>query len=130
MQPNAPVVTEVTYLEGRPLPDEPALAIKLKPRHLQMIAIGGSIGMFSSITNKQKSDRPLSGTGIFVGSGSALATRGPASVVLAYGLIGIMLFCTVHDLDELAVAFPVAGAFSVHSSRFIDPAWGFAIGRK
>src|SRR4051812_27261378 len=46
--PNARVVTEATDLEGRPLPDqppaEPALAMKLKERHLQMIAIGGSIG--------------------------------------------------------------------------------------
>ena len=50
--PNARVVTEATDLEGRPLPDqppaEPALAMKLKPRHLQMIAIGGSIGMLQS----------------------------------------------------------------------------------
>lgn len=49
--PNARVVTEATDLEGRPLPDqppaEPALAMKLKPRHLQMIAIGGSIGMYT-----------------------------------------------------------------------------------
>jgi len=113
--PNARVVTEATDLEGRPLPDqppaEPALAMKLKPRHLQMIAIGGSIG-----------------TGLFVGSGSALATGGPASLIIAYGLIGVMLFCTVHALGELAVAFPIAGAFSVYSSRFIDPAWGFAMG--
>jgi amino acid transporter len=46
--PNARVVTEATDNEGRPLPDqppaEPALAMKLKARHLQMIAIGGSIG--------------------------------------------------------------------------------------
>ena len=46
--PNARMVTEATDNEGRPLPDqppaEPALAMKLKPRHLQMIAIGGSIG--------------------------------------------------------------------------------------
>jgi amino acid transporter len=67
--------------------------------------------------------------GLFVGSGSALANGGPASLVLAYGLIGIMLYCTVHPLGELAVAFPIAGAFSVYSSRFVDPAWGFAIAR-
>ena len=46
--PNARVVTEATDSEGRPLKDqppaEPALAMKLKERHLQMIAIGGSIG--------------------------------------------------------------------------------------
>ncbi|RMZ89549.1 hypothetical protein DV736_g3214, partial [Chaetothyriales sp. CBS 134916] len=113
--PNARVVTEATDNEGRPLEDqppaEPALAMKLKGRHLQMIAIGGSIG-----------------TGLFVGSGSALATGGPASLVLAYGLIGIMLYCTVHALGEMAVLFPIAGAFSVYSTRFIDPAWGFAMG--
>ena len=44
---NARVVTEATDNEGRPLEDqppaEPALAMKLKGRHLQMIAIGGSI---------------------------------------------------------------------------------------
>ena len=85
--------------------------MKLKNRHLQMIAIGGSIG-----------------TGLFVGSGAALSGGGPASLVLAYGLIGVMLYCTVHALGELAVAYPVAGSFAVYGSRFIDPAWGFAMG--
>ncbi|KAF1966897.1 AAT family amino acid transporter [Bimuria novae-zelandiae CBS 107.79] len=112
--PNARMATEALDEDGRPLPDqppaEPALSMKLKDRHLQMIAIGGSIG-----------------TGLFVGSGSALSSGGPASLVLAYGLIGIMLFCTVQALGELAVAFPVAGSFAVYASRFIDPAWGFAM---
>lgn len=85
----------------------------LKGRHLQMIAIGGSIG-----------------TGLFVGSGSALATGGPASLLIAFGLIGIMLYCTVHALGEMAVLFPVAGSFSAYSTRFLDPAWGFAMGWK
>jgi amino acid transporter len=46
--PNARMVTELTDTEGKPLPDqppaEPALSMSLKGRHLQMIAIGGSIG--------------------------------------------------------------------------------------
>ncbi|KAH8698294.1 putative amino acid permease [Talaromyces proteolyticus] len=84
---------------------------RLKSRHLQMIAIGGSIG-----------------TGLFVASGEVLATGGPASVVIAYILIGIMLYCTVHALGEMAVCFPVAGSFAAYSTRFIDPAWGFAMG--
>lgn len=115
--PNARVTTEALDAEGKPLPDappaEPALAMKLKNRHLQMIAIGGSIG-----------------TGLFVGSGSALSSGGPAALVLAYGLIGIMLYCTVHALGEMAVAFPVAGSFASYGTRFIDPAWGFAMGWK
>lgn len=87
------------------------LSRKLKARHLQMIAIGGSIG-----------------TGLFVTSGAALSNGGPASLIIAYGIIGIMLFCTVHALGEMAVAFPVAGSFSAYSTRFLDPAWGFAMG--
>ncbi|PQE04284.1 Amino acid polyamine transporter I protein [Rutstroemia sp. NJR-2017a BVV2] len=87
------------------------LSRKLKARHLQMIAIGGSIG-----------------TGLFVTSGAALSHGGPASLIIAYGIIGIMLFCTVHALGEMAVAFPVAGSFSAYSTRFLDPAWGFAMG--
>ncbi len=39
-----------------------------------------------------------------------------------------MLFCTVHGLGEMAVLFPVAGSFSAYSTRFLDPAWGFAMG--
>lgn len=74
-------------------------------------------------------NRPT-GTGLFVGSGSALANGGPGSLIIAYGLIGCMLFCVVHALGELAVAFPVAGSFSAYSSRFLDPAWGFAMGWK
>lgn len=46
--PNARVTPEAVDAEGKPVTDaptaEPALAMKLKPRHLQMIAIGGSIG--------------------------------------------------------------------------------------
>ncbi|KAL2756851.1 hypothetical protein ACRALDRAFT_1049084 [Sodiomyces alcalophilus JCM 7366] len=89
----------------------PILSRKLKGRHLQMIAIGGSIG-----------------TGLFVASGRALANGGPASLLLAFSLVGCMLYCTCQALGELAVNFPVAGSFSAYSTRFIDPSWGFAMG--
>lgn len=49
-------------------------------------------------------------------------------MLIAYSLIGVMLFCTVQALGEMAVLFPVAGSFSAYSTRFIDPAWGFAMG--
>ena len=68
------------------------------------------------------------GTGLFVGSGKSLSNGGPASLLIAYMIIGIMLYCTVHALGEMAVAFPVAGSFSAYSTRFLDPAWGFAMG--
>ncbi|KIW71848.1 hypothetical protein PV04_00080 [Phialophora macrospora] len=83
----------------------------LQGRHMQMIAIGGSIG-----------------AGLFVGSGSSLQSGGPASLVLGFIIIGVMLLCTVQALGELAVLYPVNGAFYVYGVRFIDPAWGFAMG--
>lgn len=49
-------------------------------------------------------------------------------MLIAFSLIGIMLFCTVHALGEMAVAFPISGSFSAYSTRFLDPAWGFAMG--
>jgi yeast amino acid transporter len=39
-----------------------------------------------------------------------------------------MMYCTVQALGEMAVIFPVAGSFSSYSTRFLDPAWGFAMG--
>ncbi|KAF2674676.1 amino acid permease [Microthyrium microscopicum] len=83
----------------------------IKKRHLQMIAIGGSIG-----------------SGLFVGSGGALSKGGPASLVLGFAIIGVLLFNVVYALGEMAVLFPVAGSFYTYSVRFIDPAWGFAMG--
>jgi yeast amino acid transporter len=70
----------------------------------------------------------FAGSGLFVASGSVLASGGPASLLIAYLLIGCMLYCTVHALGEMAVLFPVAGSFSAYSTRFLDPAWGFAMG--
>lgn len=44
--------------------------------------------------------------------------------------MGVVLFCTVQALGEMAVTFPVAGSFSAFATRFIDPGWGFALGWK
>ena len=48
--------------------------------------------------------------------------------MIAFALIGIMIYTTVQALGEMAVLFPVAGSFSAFSTRFLDPAWGFAMG--
>ncbi|KAL3478214.1 amino acid permease-domain-containing protein [Aspergillus californicus] len=117
--PNAHVTAFASFSEGVGYDIENAavktanspLQRSLTGRHLQMIAIGGSIG-----------------TGLFVGSGRVLATGGPGSLLIAYAMIGCMLYCTVHALGEMAVIFPVAGSFAHYSTRFIDPAWGFAMG--
>ncbi|EEU36736.1 uncharacterized protein NECHADRAFT_51989 [Fusarium vanettenii 77-13-4] len=84
---------------------------RMKPRHLNMIAIGGSIG-----------------AGFFVGSGAALQTGGPGSVLIGFLIMGVMMFNVVYALGELAVMYPVSGGFYTYANRFVDPSWGFAMG--
>jgi amino acid transporter len=45
------------------------------------------------------------GAGLFVGSGGALRTGGPGSVLLGFIIIGFMLLCTMQALGELAGKF-------------------------
>ncbi|UKZ76638.1 Amino-acid permease inda1 [Trichoderma virens FT-333] len=83
----------------------------MSTRHVQMIAIGGSIG-----------------AGFFVGSGGALAKGGPASVLICFLVVGFMVFNVVYALGELAIMYPVSGGFYTYATRFIDPSFGFAVG--
>ncbi|KAF2218518.1 amino acid permease/ SLC12A domain-containing protein [Elsinoe ampelina] len=84
---------------------------RLKSRHLQMIAIGGTIG-----------------TGLFIGSGGALATAGPAGTLIAYAFVGTLVYSVMVALGEMATYIPVSGAFTAYASRFVDPSLGFAMG--
>lgn len=89
----------------------PTLKRSLKTRHLNMIAIGGSIG-----------------TGLFVASGGTVASAGPGGALMAYALIGIMVFFLMTSLGELAAHIPDSGSFCTYGSRFIDEGFGFAMG--
>ncbi|KAG5989064.1 hypothetical protein E4U54_004459 [Claviceps lovelessii] len=83
----------------------------LQGRHLQFIAIGATFG-----------------TGLFLGTGQALANSGPASLLLAFVLMGGLVYSVMVALGEMAAYMPVAGAFTVYASRFVDPTLGFAMG--
>ena len=43
-------------------------------------------------------------------------------------IVGLMLLFTSQALAELAVLYPVNGAFFTYVVRFVDPSWGFAVG--
>ncbi|OOF94433.1 hypothetical protein ASPCADRAFT_208939 [Aspergillus carbonarius ITEM 5010] len=94
--------------ESNPMPD---LKRKLKSRHLQMIAIGGTIG-----------------TGLFIGSGTAVAEGGPVGALIAYIFVGTIVYSVMTSLGEIATYIPIPGAFTAYAARLVDPSLGFAMG--
>ncbi|WP_046226070.1 amino acid permease [Paenibacillus dauci] len=90
---------------------EPQLRAGLRARHMTMIALGGSIG-----------------TGLFLASGGAVANAGPGGALLAYACVGIMVYFLMTSLGEMATYMPDSGSFNTYAARFVDPAFGFAMG--
>lgn len=86
------------------------LARKLSARQVQMIAIGGTIG-----------------TGLFLGTGKSLATGGPASMLIAYIIVGAIVMLTMLALGEMAAFVPIAGSFCTFAGRYVDDSLGFAL---
>ncbi len=83
----------------------------LQARHMTMIALGGAIG-----------------TGLFLASGGAISSAGPGGALLAYAAVGIMVYFLMTSLGELATHSPEPGSFSAYAGRYVDPAFGFAMG--
>lgn len=83
----------------------------LKTRHLSMMALAGIIG-----------------PGLLVGSGGALHSGGPASLLVGFGVIGLIAFSIMQSLGELTTLYPSGGAFTDLGDRFIDKAFGVAVG--
>src|SRR6478736_7242731 len=71
----------------------------LKPRQLQMIAIGGAIG-----------------TGLFLGAGGRLASAGPA-LFLVYAFCGVFVFLILRALGELVLQRAVRRHLSDRTHR-------------
>ncbi len=83
----------------------------LKARHLNMIAIGGAIG-----------------TGLFVASGGTISQAGPGGALLAYALIGLMVFLLMQSLGEMSTYLPLSDSFQAYGTRFVSKSFGFAQG--
>jgi len=82
----------------------------LKNRHLQMIAIGGSIG-----------------TGLFMGAGGRLKDGG-AGLMFAYAVCGVFAFLMVRALGELAIRRPSSGAFVSYAREFLGEKGAYITG--
>ena len=88
-----------------------SLRRSLKARHMSMIAIGGSIG-----------------TGLFVASGATISQAGPGGALLAYCVIGLMVYFLMTSLGEMASHLPVSGSFATYGAKYVDEGFGFALG--
>lgn len=84
---------------------------RLKQRHVQMIAIAGTIG-----------------TGLFLGSGDALRVAGPLGALIAYILVGTVAYSSLCSVGEMTTFAPISGTFPHFAARWVDPAFGFAVG--
>ncbi|KAL4925713.1 amino acid permease/ SLC12A domain-containing protein [Aspergillus undulatus] len=87
------------------------LARAFKGRQVAMLAIACSMG-----------------TGLVIGSGTALTRGGPANLLIAYVLIGISVFFVMTALGEMATYIPMNKGFSGYAGRYAHPALGFATG--
>ncbi|MGX4642577.1 amino acid permease [Massilia sp. SYSU DXS3249] len=90
----------------------PAQQLKrgLKSRHIQLIALGGAIG-----------------TGLFLGIAQTIQMAGP-SVLLGYGIAGLVAFLIMRQLAELVVEEPVAGSVSYFADKYVGHMGGFITG--
>ncbi|KAI4527798.1 hypothetical protein K523DRAFT_319322 [Schizophyllum commune Tattone D] len=83
----------------------------LHQRHIQMIALAGTIG-----------------TGLFLGSGEAIVQGGPLGAFLGYLITGVLVSCAVISIAELSALVPLSGSIVRHAEYFFDPALSFAQG--
>lgn len=112
-------------------PDQPALEDQtINPKAGLELNVGGRGATQRALRNYQVTMIGFCGgigTGLFVGTGSAYAKAGPAGLLLAYGVVGAVLWCVMQSIAELATLLPTAGSFPHWATRFVDPAVGFSL---
>lgn len=80
---------------------------RLSSRQMQMIALGGTIGV-----------------GLFMGSGSTIKWTGP-SVLIAYIISGVFLYLIMRALGEMLYVRPTTGSFATFASEYMHPVFGY-----
>ena len=88
---------------------ERGLKRMLTSRQLTMIGLGGAIG-----------------TGLFMGSGIAIAYAGPG-VLVSYAIAAFIALAVMYSLSEMAVAHPTAGSFGTYADLYVSPWIGFLV---
>ncbi|CAH0047203.1 unnamed protein product [Clonostachys solani] len=83
-----------------------------KPRHAQMIAIGGAIG-----------------TSLFLGTAQVLRYGGPGFLLITYGILCVMVYGIMTGIAEVATYLPIpGGTMSYYGNKYVSKSMGFALG--
>ncbi|EKG19491.1 Amino acid/polyamine transporter I [Macrophomina phaseolina MS6] len=84
---------------------------RLKPRHIQLIGIGGTIG-----------------TALYVQIGRGLLNGGPASLFIAFTIWCSFILSVTLCMAEMVTYLPISSPFIRFAGRYVDEAFGFAAG--
>ncbi|MBM6630211.1 amino acid permease [Mammaliicoccus vitulinus] len=79
----------------------------LSSRQVQMIALGGTIGV-----------------GLFMGASSTIKWTGP-SAIFAYLVAGLFLYLVMRAMGELVYLYPTTGSFANYASDYLHPVAGY-----
>lgn len=79
----------------------------LNARQMQMIALGGTIGV-----------------GLFMGANTTIKWTGP-SVLIAYGIAGLLLYLIMRALGEMLYVDPDTGSFAKFATEYMNPIFGY-----
>lgn len=105
-----PAKPDYDYDKWAPAHEDAGYHKSLKPRQVQMIAIGGAMG-----------------SGLFMGTGGRLHSGGPG-LFLVYALCGLFIFFILRALGELVSHRPSSGSFVSYAREFLGEKAAFAVG--
>ncbi|KAJ5120417.1 Amino acid/polyamine transporter I [Penicillium bovifimosum] len=83
----------------------------LSPRMIHVISLGSNVG-----------------SGLFIGTGKALANGGPGSMFLGYLIVCVGVWANLQNITEMTIAFPTSGNYVDFADRWVDPALAFGAG--
>ncbi|KAG4439808.1 hypothetical protein IFR05_004706 [Cadophora sp. M221] len=84
---------------------------QLRPRHIQLIGIGGTIG-----------------TALYVQIGRGLLNGGPGSLFLAFTIWCTFILAVTNCMNEMVTYLPISSPFIRFAGRYVDEAFGVAAG--
>jgi len=84
---------------------------RLSGRQIQLLAIAGTVG-----------------AALFVAIGSSLRAAGPLGLLLGFIFWTSVIFCVAKCQAEMVTLHPVDGSFIRNAGRFVDEAYGVAVG--